>query len=79
MRELDYDFLRRPLPDSIATALRFTLSVAGVHTAIVGTTNAERWRENAALLARGPLGAAELDAIHRRWREIAREDWIGQT
>lgn len=79
LRELDYDFLRRPLPESIATALRFTLSVTGVHTAIVGTTNPGRWRENAALLARGPLGAAEIDAIRRRWRGIAREDWIGQT
>jgi aryl-alcohol dehydrogenase-like predicted oxidoreductase len=79
LRELDYEFLRRPLPESIATALRFTLSITGVHTAIVGTTNPERWRENAALLARGPLAAAEIDAIRRRWREIAREDWIGQT
>jgi aryl-alcohol dehydrogenase-like predicted oxidoreductase len=79
LRELDYDFLRRPLLESIGTALRFTLSVAGVHTAIVGTTKPERWRENAALLARGPLGAEELGAIRRRWREIARPDWTGRT
>jgi aryl-alcohol dehydrogenase-like predicted oxidoreductase len=79
LRELDYEFLRRPLPESIATALRFTLSVGGVHTAIVGTTNPQRWRENAALLARGPLPAAEIDAIRRRWREIAPAGWSGET
>jgi aryl-alcohol dehydrogenase-like predicted oxidoreductase len=79
LRALDYDVLRRPLPEAVATALRFTLSVGGVHTAIVGTTRPGRWRENAARLARGPLDAAELDAIRRRWREVARPDWTGQT
>ncbi len=79
LRELDYDFLRAPLLESIATALRFTLSVDGVHTAIVGTTNPERWRENAALLARGPLPKAQMDAIRRRWRAVASAGWTGQT
>lgn len=79
LRELDYDFLRAPLADSIATALRFTLSVGGVHTAIVGTSKPQRWRENAALLARGPLPADAVAAIRRRWREIAGRDWSGQT
>jgi hypothetical protein len=79
LRALDYDFLRRLLPESIATALRFTLSVGGVHTAIVGTTKPERWRENAALLGRGPLAATEVDAIRRRWREVSGPEWSGQT
>jgi aryl-alcohol dehydrogenase-like predicted oxidoreductase len=79
LRELDYDFLRAPLAESIATALRFTLSLEGVHTAIVGTTNAERWAQNAALLARGPLPNAEIEAIRRRWRAVASADWTGQT
>jgi aryl-alcohol dehydrogenase-like predicted oxidoreductase len=79
LRELDYAFLRGPLSPSIATALRFTLSVDGVHTAIVGTTNAERWQENAALLAQGPLPKRELDAIRRRWRAVATAGWTGQT
>ena len=79
LRDLDYEFLRGPLSESIATALRFTLSVDGVHTAIVGTTNPERWAENAALLARGPLPKAEFDAIRRRWRAVAGAEWMGQT
>ena len=79
LRELDYDFLRAPLADSVATALRFTLSVDGVHTAIVGTTNPERWAQNAALLARGPLPKREVDAIRRRWRAVATPKWTGQT
>jgi aryl-alcohol dehydrogenase-like predicted oxidoreductase len=79
LRELDYDFLRAPLSESIATALRFTLSLDGVHTAIVGTTNPQRWAENAALLARGPLAKREIDAIRRRWRAVATAGWTGQT
>jgi len=79
LRELDYDFLRAPVTESIATALRFTLSVDGVHTAIVGTTNPERWAQNAALLARGPLPKREIEAIRRRWRDVARAGWTGQT
>ena len=79
LRELDYDFLRAPLAESVATALRFTLSLDGVHTAIVGTTNPERWAQNAALLDRGPLPQAELEAIRRRWRAIASPSWTGQT
>jgi aryl-alcohol dehydrogenase-like predicted oxidoreductase len=79
LRKLDYDFLRGPLSPSIATALRFTLSVDGVHTAIVGSTNAERWRQNAALLAQGPLPKREIDAIRRRWRAVATAGWTGQT
>jgi len=79
LRELDYDFLRGPLDDAIATALRFTLSADGVHTAIVGTTNPDRWAQNAALLARGPLAKGEIDAIRCRWRAVASSDWTGQT
>jgi aryl-alcohol dehydrogenase-like predicted oxidoreductase len=76
---LDYGFLRQPLAESIGTALRFTLSVPGVHTAIVGTAKPGRWRENAALLARGPLAGADFAAIRERWRAVAGADWSGQT
>jgi aryl-alcohol dehydrogenase-like predicted oxidoreductase len=80
LRKLDYEFIRnQALEESIAHALRFTLSVPGVHTAIVGTSKPERWQENARLLEGGPLSAAEFAAIRERWDDIAPTTWVGQT
>jgi aryl-alcohol dehydrogenase-like predicted oxidoreductase len=92
LRKLDYPFLREgvrgsraagPPPSedttAVATALRFTLSVPGVHTAIVGTTKPERWQQNAALLGRGALPKAEFERIRARWRAVADASWEGQT
>ncbi len=80
LRKLHYDFIRsRALEQSIAHALRFTLSVPGVHTAIVGTSKPERWQENAKLLEAGMLSPEEFDSIRERWDDIAANTWIGQT
>jgi aryl-alcohol dehydrogenase-like predicted oxidoreductase len=79
LRALDYPFLRKTSEASAATALRFTLAVAGVHTAIVGTTKPERWSQNAAHLEAGALPAQEFEAIRARWREAAQASWGGQT
>jgi aryl-alcohol dehydrogenase-like predicted oxidoreductase len=78
LQQLRYDFLARPVPEAIGVALRFTASVPGVHTLIVGTTKPGRWRENAALMAAGALPAAELAAIHARWHAVADASWTGQ-
>jgi aryl-alcohol dehydrogenase-like predicted oxidoreductase len=83
LRALDYEFLRplgaRPISrTAVATALRFTLSVPGVHTAIVGTTKPDRWAENAALLAEGPLAPEAFERIRARWREVAAPSWVGE-
>ncbi len=78
LQELDYDFLRGDAKDAVSTALRFTLSAPGVHTAIVGTKNPKRWRENAELLAAGPLPRETIDRIRARWREVAGPSWVGQ-
>jgi len=79
LRKLNYDFLRNTdLEKSIGIALRFVLSIPGVHTAIVGTTKPERWHENAKLLEAGPLSEAEFQAIRHRWEEFAPKTWIGQ-
>jgi aryl-alcohol dehydrogenase-like predicted oxidoreductase len=79
LRALDFPFLQKA-PDVVAsTALRFTIAVVGVHTAIVGTTKPERWPQNAALLEAGALPAKQFEAIRARWRAAADASWTGQT
>jgi aryl-alcohol dehydrogenase-like predicted oxidoreductase len=78
LQVLDYDFLEPGSEESVGTALRFTLSVPGVHTAIVGTKNPDRWVQNAKLLEKGKLEEGRYTAIRTRWRERAGNDWIGQ-
>jgi aryl-alcohol dehydrogenase-like predicted oxidoreductase len=79
LRALDYPFLREAPDRAVATALRFTLTVPGVHTAIVGTTKPDRWQENARLLDAGPLPAAAFERIRARWREVADPSWGGEV
>ncbi len=77
LQKLQYDFLATDRTAEIA--LRFVLSQPGVTTAIVGTKNPDRWAQNAALLASGPLPQSEIDAIRARWKEVAGPDWLGET
>ena len=80
LRKLHYEFIRhRPIEHSIAHALRFTLSVPGVHTAIVGTTKPERWLQNAKMIETGLLSETEFEAIRERWDDVGPANWIGQT
>jgi aryl-alcohol dehydrogenase-like predicted oxidoreductase len=79
LRKLNFDFLSNDsAEESIAIALHFVLSVPGVHTAIVGTTKPERFRENARLLESHGLPESEYNAIRERWDVIAPKTWIGQ-
>jgi aryl-alcohol dehydrogenase-like predicted oxidoreductase len=71
LQKLEYDFLKGNLNETAAIALRFTLSVPGVHTAIVGTTKPGRFEENGLGLEAGPLPRELFEKIHSRWREIA--------
>lgn len=77
LQKLQYDFLQRELSEAVSLAMRFTLGLAGVHTAIVGTKNPDRWAENVALLS-GPLPPPETAAIRARWKQVATSDWYGQ-
>jgi aryl-alcohol dehydrogenase-like predicted oxidoreductase len=79
LRALDYPFLREDPDNAVATALRFTLSVPGVHTAIVGTTRPHRWQQNAVLLRDGALPRAAFEQLRNRWREVAQPSWKGQV
>jgi aryl-alcohol dehydrogenase-like predicted oxidoreductase len=77
-QKLDYDFTHSDPKQVVSIALRFTLSVPGVDTAIVGTTKPGRWRENAEMLAAGPLPAESFERIRARWRAVAEKSWVGQ-
>jgi aryl-alcohol dehydrogenase-like predicted oxidoreductase len=82
---LDYDFAKGERRADVGPngpagiALRFTAMQPGVHVLIVGTTKPQRWAENAALLAAGPLDKPLYDSIRARWFAIAGQDWVGQT
>jgi len=76
--KLDYPFLKADAKTAAETALRFTLSVRGVHTAIVGTTKPGRWQQNAEILATGLLAPQEFESIRTRWMEVADADWVGE-
>ena len=79
IQKLKFDFLELPLEESVGIALRFTLSIPGVATAIVGTTQPDRWRQNARYAEQGPLAKEMFDAIRARWDEVADESWVGQV
>lgn len=79
LKKLNYEFIDGNPQETMSQALRFTLSVNGVHTAIVGTSKPERWLQNAALVAQGPLPPAEFQAIRDRWKTVSKPDWVGQT
>ncbi|HVZ94492.1 MAG TPA: aldo/keto reductase [Phycisphaerales bacterium] len=88
LTHLRYDFLNgwpeRSLDETAAAkvseiALRFTMTVPGVHTMIVGTTKPDRWAKNAAMIAKEELPKAEYDAIRAKWKQVARSDWVGQV
>jgi aryl-alcohol dehydrogenase-like predicted oxidoreductase len=77
LQELRYDFLRGE--HAFETALRFTLSVPGVHTAVEGTTSEEHLRRNIEFASAGSLTQEEFDVIRARWKQVARQSWVGQT
>jgi aryl-alcohol dehydrogenase-like predicted oxidoreductase len=77
LQALQYDFAQDERAFEIA--LRFTLSIPGVHTAIVGTTNPQHLLQNAKYAAAGPLAPHEFDTIRARWKQVSTPDWVGQT
>lgn len=79
IQKLKFDFLNKSLEEATATALRFTLSIPGVDTMIVGTTRPHRWQENAKYVAEGNLEGEEYEAIRERWNEVGGEEWKQMT
>lgn len=79
LQTLKYDFLESGSATSIATALRFTVSVPGVDVAILGTMSAEHMRQNIAMLAVGNLAPDEFNALRALWEQRADQHWLGQV
>ncbi len=79
LQTLSYDFLRSDPEQAAAIALRFTLSVPGVDVAIVGTSNPDRWHQNAQIVAQGPLPQDQFNQIRAVWEERADQHWLGQV
>jgi hypothetical protein len=77
LRKLAYAFLRSDRAFEIA--LRFTLSVPSVHTALIGTTNPAHMLQNIANAISGPLDRKGFEEIRARWKEAAEPDWINQV
>ena len=76
---LRYPFMKEGLKHSVKSALRFTLSVPGVHTAIVGTLTNGRWRENSDSLQDGLMSEEEFNVIRNHWEEFSEPTWVGLT
>jgi aryl-alcohol dehydrogenase-like predicted oxidoreductase len=80
LKRIDYLFLRAcNLADSLATALRFTLSVPGVTAAIAGSKSEGRFRQNLAFIPPSTLPDEQFEYIRRIWAERASRDWVGQV
>ena len=77
MKELDFGFAQSDSEAIAENALRFTLSSPGVTTAIVGTSNPDRWVKNAEIVRKGALPKEEYEAIRALWKAVAKKDWIG--
>jgi aryl-alcohol dehydrogenase-like predicted oxidoreductase len=64
------------------TALRFTLSIPGVHCALIGTTNPRNAAANLAAAELGPLSAEIVEKIRTSFKEAqvrSGHDWPGLT
>ena len=79
IQKLKFEFLEKSLEEATAIALRFTLSIPGVDTMIVGTTKPGRVQENAKYVVEGNLSDEEFEAIRDRWHEVSDESWVGMT
>jgi aryl-alcohol dehydrogenase-like predicted oxidoreductase len=80
LQEINYLFLHTSaLADSLATALRFTLSVPGVSMAIVGTKSDERWAQTLSFAEPATLPESQYEYIRQVWQDRASPDWHGQV
>ncbi len=78
-KKLDYPFLREPRTRRWAPRCASRSRCRACTPRSSGTTKPERWEQNAALLAAGPLPAREMDRIRARWARGRRGSWVGSA
>jgi aryl-alcohol dehydrogenase-like predicted oxidoreductase len=77
--DLDANFRGHGWPE---IALRLTLSLPGVHTAIIGTTNPDHAATNIEYASRGPLPSDVMQRIQQAFNQAEQRAgvaWTGQT
>lgn len=77
LKKLDYPFLKENSDDIVEKALRFVLSFPEVHTAIVGTTKFDHFKQNVEYAAKGKLDEKQFQAIRKRWQDAFEPMWEG--
>ncbi|HUC90802.1 MAG TPA: aldo/keto reductase [Paenibacillus sp.] len=77
LRKLDYPFMSRKPGTMLECAIRFTISVPQVSTAIIGTTDPKHLKDNVSCAAKGKLTATEMNEIRTRWQEVCEPAWAG--
>ncbi len=78
LKVLNYPALATDEVDaSVALALKFTWSVAGVGTAIVGTSSAERLMQNIRTAESANLSEDLFKDFRQRWQEVSQPTWVG--
>jgi len=74
--------LNTPIGSWLETAIRFTLSQDGVHTAIIGTTNIDHAISNIQIASKGLLPDITLDKIYRAFEDAeskSPDPWLAET
>ncbi len=79
LQKLKFRLQDSNLAEGVATALGFTLAQPQVASAIVGTTNPSRFKENIDNLKKFKISDATINELRMRWREISDVTWVGQV
>ncbi|HEV2292687.1 MAG TPA: aldo/keto reductase [Tepidisphaeraceae bacterium] len=80
LKPADLGFTAPPEQAWPELALRFALSIPGVHTTIIGTTKVENARTNVAIANNGPLPPAVVEHVRAAFKKADPTGaWIGQT
>ncbi|MFG0331415.1 MAG: aldo/keto reductase [Phycisphaerales bacterium] len=78
----DIGFVSDDASNWVEMSLRFTLAQTGVHSLIIGSTNADHVEDNVETARKGPLSEAKVERIRSSFRDAESAsgvDWPGLT